>query len=59
MGDEVGPYLGLHEIGNPISIKIFIIISYLFNHIFYDLSINVFMIYLLGFICLGCLGFIC
>ena len=59
IGHEVGPYLGLHEIGNPISIIIFIIISYLFNLIFYDLSIKVFMIYLLRFICLGFLGFIC
>ena len=59
MGHGVGPYLGLDEIGNSISIIIFIIISYLFSHTFKDLSIKVFVIYLLGFICLGFLGFIC
>ena len=34
MGHEVGSYLGLDEIGNPSSIIIFIIISYLFNRTF-------------------------
>ena len=34
MGHGVGPYLGLDEIGNPSSIIIFIIISYLFNPTF-------------------------
>ena len=38
----VGPYLGLDEIGSPSPIMIFIIISYLFNCIFW--------IYLLGFL---------
>ena len=33
MGHEVGPYLGLDEIGRPSSI-IIIIINYLFNRIF-------------------------
>ena len=34
MGHEVGPYLGLDEIGRPSSIIIIIIIIYLFNCIF-------------------------
>ena len=34
MRNEVGPYLGLHEIGSPSLIIIFIIIGYLFNHTF-------------------------
>ena len=33
-GHGVGPYLGSYEIGSSSSIIIFIIISYLFNHIF-------------------------
>ena len=59
MRHGVGPYLGLHEIESPSSIIIFIIISYLFNHTFYDLSVKVFIIYPLGFISLGFLEFIC
>ena len=35
MGREVGLYLGLNEIGNPIPMMIFIIITYLFNRIFW------------------------
>ena len=50
MGHRVGPYLGLDEIGNSSSIIIFIIISYLFNRTFYDLSVSVFRIYLLEFL---------
>ena len=34
MRHGIGPYLGLNDIGSPNSIIIFIIISYLFNHIF-------------------------
>ena len=49
MGHGVGPYLDLNDIGSPSSIIIFIIISYLFNRTFYDLSVSVFRIYLLGF----------
>ena len=54
MGHGVVSYLGLHEIGSPSSVIIFIIISYLFNHTFWDLVFKVFLIYLFGF-----LGFIC
>ena len=32
---EVDPFLGLDEIESPSPIMIFIIISYLFNHIFW------------------------
>ena len=35
MGYGVGPYLGLDEIGSPSLMMIFIIISYLFNSIFW------------------------
>ena len=42
MGHEVGPYLGLNEIGSPSPMMIFINISYLFNRIFWDLSVRVF-----------------
>ena len=41
MGHEAGPYLGLDEIESSSSMMIFIIISYLFNCIFW--------IYPLGF----------
>ena len=37
----------LNGIGSSSSIIIFIIISYLFNRTFYDLSVSVFRIYLL------------
>ena len=50
MAHGVGLYLGLDEIGNPSLIIIFIIISYLFNCTFSDLSVRVFMIYLLEFL---------
>ena len=50
MGHGVGPYIGLDEIGSPSSIFIFIIISYLINRNFYDLSVRVCRIYLLGFL---------
>ena len=43
---EVSPYLGLNKIGNPNSIIIFIIISYLFNDNFWiyllEFSISVY-----------------
>ena len=39
---EVGPYLGLDEIGNSSSMMIFIFINYLFNRTFWDLSVKVF-----------------
>ena len=46
MGNEVGSYIGLNEIGNPSPMMIFIIISYLFNHNFWpkakSISIKVF-----------------
>ena len=42
MGHGVSPYLGLNEIGNPSPMINFIIISYLFNCIFLDLSISTF-----------------
>ena len=58
-GHGVSSYLGPYDIESLSSIIIFIIISSLFNHTFYDLSVKVFIIYLLGFICLGFLGFIC
>ena len=50
MGHGVGLYLGLDEIRSPSLIIIFIIISYLFNRSFLDLSVRVFMIYLLEFL---------
>ena len=34
MGHGVNPYLGLDNMGSPSPMMIFIIISYLFNHIF-------------------------
>ena len=49
MGHGVNSYLGLNETGSPSSIIIFIIISYLFNYIFLDLSVMIFMIYLFEF----------
>ena len=42
IGHEVSPYLGLDEIGSPSPMMIFIIISYLFNRTFLDLSVRVF-----------------
>ena len=50
MGHGVCPYLSLDEIESPSSIFIFIFISYLFNRTFYDLSVSVCKIYLLGFL---------
>ena len=50
MGYEISSYLGLDEIRKQSSIIIFIIISYLFNLTFYDLSVRVFRIYLLVFL---------
>ena len=50
MRHGIGSCLGLNEIGSPSSIIIFIVISYLFNRTFYDLSVRVFRIYLLGFL---------
>ena len=41
MGHEVGPYLGLNEIGSPIPMINFITNSYLFN-LFLDLSVMIF-----------------
>ena len=35
IGHGVGPYIGLDDIVNPSLIMIFIIISYLFNRIFW------------------------
>ena len=46
MGHGGGPYLSLDEIGNPSPIMIFIIISYLFNCIFW-----IYPLVLFGFIC--------
>ena len=57
MEHEVDSYLGLNEIGKPSSIIIFIIISYLFNHTFQDLSLRVFRIYLFGFLRFICYDF--
>ena len=47
-GAWIRSYLGLDNIGSRSPMIIFIIISYLFNRTFYDLSVRVFMIYLLG-----------
>ena len=59
MGHGVYTYLGRDKIKSPNSIIVFIFISYLFNYTFEDLSVKVFMIFLLGFIYLGFLEFIC
>ena len=58
MGHEISSYLGINEIENPSSMIIFIIISYLFNRTFYDLSVRVFMIYLFRFFRIYLLGFL-
>ena len=46
MGHEVGPYIGLDEIGNPNPMMIFIVFSYLFNCTFW-----IYLLVLFGFIC--------